>query len=83
MQDGKQFYELDKLNRQEREVRAQQSSQWQHVLSTNGKPDLYSQALAQLGKVLSTLGYSLQERYGTADDEASYEEQPEYRRRIA
>ena len=63
MLDWRELYELNKLNREEREARAQKAQQAQHLPPGKNKPGLYSMTLAQVGKALSLLGESLQERY--------------------
>jgi hypothetical protein len=87
MQHWEQLYQLDKLHRQECEVRAQKARQARQLPSSNRKPGLYRMTLAQVGKVLSTLGHTLQARYGAPeiselhDDNVHY--QSDYRRRAA
>ena len=63
MQTGNMQYELDKLHRQEQLMRAQKARQARQLRIHNSKPGLYSMTLTQVGKALSLLGESLQERY--------------------
>ena len=63
MQPRTMQYEQDKLDRQERITRAQKAQQARQLPPSNNKPGLYSMTMAQVGKALSLLGESLQERY--------------------
>lgn len=55
---------LDRLHQEELMRKAEDVRRNKALLDANGKPEVYAQMLARVGKALSSMGDNLQERYG-------------------
>lgn len=59
--------QLDRLHREGMMRKAEEARRTKDLLNANGKPEVYAQMLARVGKALSSMGDTLQDRYGKLD----------------
>ena len=64
MQDSWLQMQLDKHYRKETQLKARKARCCRALRAINGTPGLYGTTLTQIGKAFSTVGNSLQKRYG-------------------